>query len=113
MVGVIATFAVVAVLLSAVPGPDTLLVPRRRPGEISLGADSLVTAPGARTARGAFLYGLARACGCPVPRSQVDDEPVAGRLERPAGRVAEHVGGHVSEDDAPGGDLVPVRVQVG
>lgn len=124
MAGVIATFTVVAILLSAVPGPDTLLVLRaglrggrrygtaaglgcaagslvwgsaaavgiatllersaaayevvklagaaylivlgaralwsaRRLGGISLDADPLATAPSARTARDAFLYGLA------------------------------------------------------
>jgi threonine/homoserine/homoserine lactone efflux protein len=84
MAGVIVTFAAVAVLLSAVPGPDTLLVLRtglrggrrrgiasalgcaagslvwsaRRSGGVGIDEDSPVVSPRVRTTRGAFLYGL-------------------------------------------------------
>src|SRR5580692_5288046 len=54
----------------------------------------------------------------PAPRqhstvSQVDDESVVSALEGNLVLVAEHVGGHVGDDDAPGGEPVPVGVEVG
>src|SRR5712691_5521112 len=45
--------------------------------------------------------------------SQVDDESVMGGLKGDLVLVVEHVGGHVGDDDALGGELVSVGVEVG
>src|SRR5438105_12593431 len=55
-------------------------------------------------------YGVRLRCAA---GSQVDDEPVVGGLEGNFMEVVEHVGGHVGDDDALGGEVVSVGGQVG
>lgn len=59
MVGIIATFAVVALLLSVVPGPDTLLVLRAG----LRGGQRYGTATGLGCAAGSLIWGSAAAVG--------------------------------------------------
>ena len=51
-------------------------------------------------------------CAAPL-LSQIDHESVVGRREGDLVLVLEYVGGHVGDDDALGGEPVPMGVEVG